>query len=64
MVVSDPDAPFKYEYLIRLPDGTTLSVLRSWLNLEVRAWDRSLELADVLKMFTANFDLHAEKIEH
>jgi hypothetical protein len=58
----DPDAPFKYEFMIGLPDGTALSVMRSWLNVEVHAWGRELELNEVLQMFTANFTLHAEKV--
>ena len=29
----DPDAPFKYEFSVQLPDHAYLSVVRSWLNL-------------------------------
>jgi hypothetical protein len=58
----DPDAPFKYEYFLDLPDGLTLSIVRSWLNLEVRAHGRKISSEEVVKMFTYNFDIHKTEV--
>jgi hypothetical protein len=59
----DPDAPFKYEFSVRLPDHTYLSVVRSWLNLEVRRFGGNLALDEILRMFTYNFDLHKDRLK-
>lgn len=31
----DPDAPWKWDYLLEFPNGQTMSIIRSWLNIEV-----------------------------
>jgi hypothetical protein len=59
----DPDAPFKYEYVFKLPDDTSISVMRSWLNLEVHGIRRTIRQEEMVRMFTHNFTLHADKVE-
>jgi hypothetical protein len=58
----DPDALFKYEFSIKLPDDTRLSIMRSWLNVEVHSWGRKLQLKEVIRLFTFNFELHKEEV--
>jgi hypothetical protein len=58
----DPDAPFKYEYCLDLPDGTSLSILRSWLNLEIRCLGRTAQTNELVQMFTHNFTIHAKEL--
>src|SRR5258708_37201683 len=54
----DPDAPFKYEFSVELPDHSYLSIVLSWLNLEVRRFGVIPTLAQSLCRFTCTFDLH------
>jgi hypothetical protein len=59
----DPDAPFKYEFVFELPDSTSISVMRSWLNVEVHGIGRTIRQAEIIRMFTYNFNLHADKVQ-
>jgi hypothetical protein len=59
----DPDAPFKYEFLIRLPDTTRLSFLRTWLNFEVRSYGRTITDAEIIKLITNNFNIHKKILD-
>jgi hypothetical protein len=59
----NPDAIFKYEFFIELPDRTQLAIMRSWLNLEVHSFGRKLGLQEVLRLFTSNFKLHEDKLK-
>lgn len=58
----DPDAPFKYEYLLFLPDGTSISICRSWLNVEVRGFGRVIKQREIVLMLMYNLDLHKDKV--
>jgi hypothetical protein len=59
----DPDAPFKYEYWLSLPDGTSISICRSWLNVEVRGFGREIQQREIVLMFTHNFNLHKDRVK-
>jgi hypothetical protein len=59
----DPDAIFKYEFSIELPDKTRLAIMRSWLNVEVHSFGRKVSRQELLRLFTSNFSLHEDRLK-
>jgi hypothetical protein len=59
----DASALFKYEWMVKLADGTGLSFMRSWLGCEVHGKGRNIELDEIVSMITHNFNLHSFKIK-
>ena len=59
----DPDAPFKWDFIFKVPDIGTLEVCRSWMHLEIRTRRIKVDPNDLLKFLQHNLSAHKDQIE-
>ena len=59
----DPDAPWKWDYLFELPEGITIHIMRSWLNIEVRFSGGKVNRDDFLAFLGTNQKRYAKEIK-
>jgi len=58
----DPDAPWKWDFIFRLPGIGTIEVCRSWKHLELRTRSVKVKKKELLEFLSFNLDLHKDKI--
>jgi hypothetical protein len=58
----DPDAPWKWQYMFRLPNGWRIAIQRSWLALEMVVWGAKVGADDALSLLRHNLSVHQTEI--
>lgn len=58
----DPDAPWKWDFIFSFAGGPTISILRSWLDVEIWVWDAKVDKLEAISFVDFNLARYTEEI--
>jgi len=59
----DPDAPWKWDFIFRIPGMCTIEIIRSWKSLEIRTRKIEVNPDNLIEFVSYNLNKHRNKID-
>jgi len=59
----DPDAPWKWDFIFKIPGMCTIDIVRSWKHLEIRTRKVKVNPDDLIQFIVYNLAKHKDKID-